>query len=65
MKEVTRIFTVRITKIGVVDDHSEMIPKEEASEILKNVIKTRFVFDDVVVDNVQDFIMDKEGEDND
>lgn len=61
MKEVTRIITVRITEIADISNREPMT-KDECAEVIKDNIKRIFAVDDVVVDNVQDFIMEKEGE---
>lgn len=61
MKETTRIMTVEITAIK--KSNMEMISKEEAAEIVKEGIKDTFNADDVVVTNVQDFVLDKDGAD--
>lgn len=60
-KEITRIITVQITDIGVVDDEfddaeSRAWVKENAGKIYKEFLDV----DDVVVTDVQDFIKDIE-----
>ena len=66
MIEVTRIITARITVIAKADDETQVIPKEKAAKSIIEDIKDLGA-DDVVVDNVQDFIRDIEptGEDAD
>ena len=61
MKEITRIITVRITEIADISDREPMT-KDECEKVIKDNIKKLFCIDDVVVDNIQDFIMEKEGE---
>lgn len=61
MKEVTRIITVRITEIADISNREPMT-KDECEEVIKDNIKRIFNVDDVVVDSVQDFIMEKEGD---
>lgn len=63
MKEVTRITTVRITEI--VRDTDKVInavtteeSKQDYKEELQLLVKSKLGVDDVVVDDVQDFIMD-------
>lgn len=58
MQEVTRIYTLRITYIGQ-GEPEDMTNKEETAENLKNDIKSLFGCDDVVVEQVQDFVLDK------
>lgn len=60
MKELTRIITVEITEIKKTDDDmSDVITKEEAAKGTIDMLKSNFDCDDVVVTNVQDFILDK------
>lgn len=58
MKEITRIITARITHIEKVADENELVSadrvKSEYGEIAKHLLNA----DDVVVDNVQDFVRD-------
>ena len=56
MKEITRIATVRITSVTRVEDESEIITKEKSATGLENAIRKALCIDDVVVDNVQDFV---------
>ncbi len=63
MKEVTRITTLRITEI--VRDTDKVInavtteeSKQDYKEELQALVKSKLGVDDVVIDNVQDFIMD-------
>lgn len=57
MKEVTRIYNVQITKI--IKDESELKSKEEAAKSLQTVLKMGLDVDDVVVEKVQDFELEK------
>lgn len=59
MKEVTRITTLRVTEIIRVEDEKDLVEKTEYGKTLANDCKEIFRVDDVVVDNVQDFILDK------
>lgn len=61
MKEITRIITVRITEVADISDREPMT-KDECAEVIKDNIKRIFSVDDVVVDSIHDFIMEKEGE---
>lgn len=67
MKELTRIITARITVIGKASDEAHILPKEEAAKNIIEDIKDELGADDVVVDDIQDFIRDIEptGEDAD
>lgn len=59
MSETTRIYTVQVTEII----KGETKPKEKAAENLKGCISNIFGADDVVVTNVQDFVMGEETKD--
>ena len=61
MKEITRVITVRITTIGEITDDNFMT-KEKCAEFVKDKINDIFDVDNVTVDNIQDFIMEKDGE---
>lgn len=61
MKEITRIITVRITEVADISDREPMT-KDECAEVIKDNIKRIFSVDDVVVDSIHDFIMEKEGD---
>ena len=61
MKKITRIITVRMTVIDDIFD-CEPMTKDKCEEVIKDNIKKLFCVDDVVVDNIQDFIMEKEGD---
>ena len=61
---MTRIITVKIIAIADVDD-GDLITKEECAETIKKGIEEAFLVDKVTVENIQDFIMDKDGETND
>lgn len=56
MNEVTRIYTVEITKIDRREEHRPLTEdeKREVADNLKALIRA----DDVVVTNVQDFVRD-------
>jgi hypothetical protein len=56
MHEVTRIITARITFI---DREDKFRGKYEDGEIVKEAITELLGTDDVVIDNVQDFIRDE------
>ena len=58
MSEITRIMTVKITGIakGV---ESDPIPKDEAAKELAKDLKHLLSCDDVVVTDVQDFVMEE------
>jgi hypothetical protein len=58
MKEVTRIMTIQFTTIGKLEDESQIIPKKEHAERIKEVMHDTFHIDDVLVTKVQDFIRD-------
>lgn len=58
MKEITRIITVEITAIRKVDDDCIPMEKNDASEVIKAVIRANFNTDNVNVVGVQDFIRD-------
>lgn len=57
MKEITRIITARITFIG---DADEFLSKEDHADDIKEVMEIGLCADNVVIDNVQDFIMEKD-----
>lgn len=59
MSETTRIITLRVTHIG-----ERFKSKEEHAEVLKQVLELGLSADNVIIDNVQDFIIEK-GENND
>lgn len=59
MKELTRIVTVEITSIVNYEKDSEICSKEKAAESVKRELLAYKDIDDVVVTNVQDFILDK------
>lgn len=68
MKEITRIATVRLTAIIKTDDNmTDIVSKEAVKERLTKVLSSIPGMDNVVVDDVQDFIRDIEptGEDAD
>lgn len=54
MSEVTRIITAKITFI----DKGSMNEKEEEAEIVENAVKNVLDADNVVVTDVQDFVME-------
>ena len=56
MKETTRIYTLTITEIIRGND---VETKEDAKNHLQTVLKLGLNVDDVVVENVQDFVMEK------
>jgi len=56
MAETTRIYTVQVTEII----KGEAEPKEKAAETLKGCISNIFGADDVLVTNVQDFVLGEE-----
>lgn len=58
MQEVTRVFTVQMTFIAQ-GEAGEEIDKDTAAELLKNDIKSMLGCDDVTVEQVQDFVLDK------
>ena len=58
MEETTRVFTVKITFIGQ-GEPENLVNKEEAAKIIKNEIKSMLGCDDIVVEQVQDFVLDK------
>ena len=60
MKEVTRIITARITVIRDIPENVSIVPRDECAEMFKNAIKDTFCIDDIVIDNIQDFILEKE-----
>lgn len=55
MKETTRIITARITYIG-----TDLAEKEEGKQRFIENVKGLLDADDVMVDKIQDFIMDKD-----
>lgn len=54
MSEITRIITARIT---IIEKGDNICSKEDEADIAKTVIKDMLNADDVVIDNVQDFVM--------
>jgi len=58
MEETTRVFTVKITYIKQVNPANK-VDKKTAAERLSKDIKDYLDCDDVVVEQVQDFVMDK------
>ncbi len=61
MKEITRIATVRLTAIIKTDDNmTDIVSKEAVKERLTKVLSSIPGMDNVVVDDVQDFIRDVE-----
>ena len=59
MNEVTRIITVEITMIDKCQDLKDLKSKEQYKERFEQALKRDTGADDVVVTNIQDFIMDK------
>jgi len=59
MKELTRISTIRITAIDK-SEESNFTTKEEVKKAFLEDFKRRWDVDDVVVDNVQDFVREVE-----
>lgn len=59
MAETTRIYTVEVTTIT----KGETASKEEGAAALKECLKESFGADDVVVTNVQDFVMGEDTKD--
>ena len=57
MKEITRIVTARMTSIVQVEDESEIMTRERCAERFKESMEQEG-FDNVVVDDVQDFVRD-------
>lgn len=58
MEETTRIFTAKITYIEQGEPENKK-DKDAAAESVKNKIKSALNCDDVVVEQVQDFVLDK------
>jgi hypothetical protein len=56
MSEVTRIITVKVTAIGRKED---FVSKEETKKRALVAVKELFDCDDVVVTDVQDFVMEE------
>lgn len=56
MKETTRIYTILMTEIIRGDD---VETKEDAKNHIETVLKMGLSVDDVVVEKVQDFVMEK------
>ena len=54
MKEVKRVLTAKITIIKNVEEHK--IATEEGERDVAREIKDKFGFDDVVIEEVQDFV---------
>lgn len=60
-KEITRVTTLRITHIIKTDDeHTGLSTKEDFAKNFGEGLKVITGADDVVIDNVQDFELDKE-----
>lgn len=60
-KEIKRVITLRITQIIKTDsEHTGLATKEEFAKNFGKAIKIVAGADDVVIDNVQDFELDKE-----
>jgi hypothetical protein len=57
MKETTRIYTILMTEIIRGDD---VETKEDAKNHFETVLKLGLNVDDVVVEKVQDFVMEKD-----
>lgn len=57
MKETTRIYTITMTEIIRGND---VETKEDAANHMGLVLKMGLNVDDVVIENVQDFIMEKD-----
>ena len=56
MKETTRIYTIIMTEIIRGDD---VETKEDAKNHMETILKMGLNVDDVVVEKVQDFVMEK------
>ena len=57
MKETTRIYTIIMTEIIRGDD---VETKEDAAQQMGTVLKMGLNVDDVVIEKVQDFVMEKD-----
>lgn len=60
MKEITRIFTVRITDVGKMEGDEKIVSKDKISNLLTRCLKKYLECDDVQVLDVQDFILDSD-----
>lgn len=60
MKEIIRIFTVRITDIGKIEGDEKIVSKDKISNLLTRCLKRDLECDDVQVLDVQDFILDSD-----
>lgn len=58
MKEVKRVLTAKITIIKNVEEHK--IATEEGKRDVAREIRDKFGFDDVVIEEVQDFVREVE-----
>lgn len=57
MRETTRIYTITMTEIIRGND---VVTKEDAKNHMQLVLQTGLSVDDVVIENVQDFVMEKD-----
>ena len=60
MKEITRVITARITYIEKVEDEKELATREQVYETFGLVAKEMLCADNLVIDNVQDFVHEGE-----
>lgn len=60
MKEITRITTVELTSILVVEDETELPPKDKVKKSFEEGMKYMSNCDDAKVIRMQDFIRDVE-----
>ena len=59
MAEITRIITLEITAIEKVEDESQIKPKEQLEEYIRDVLDDAFYEPDSMQIKIQDFIMEK------
>lgn len=59
MEEITRVFALKITFIEQVKPEDIVADKNKAAENLCRVLDMCLDCDDIVVEQVQDFVMDK------
>ena len=59
MEEITRVFALKITFIEQVKPEDIVADKNKAAENLRRILDMCLDCDDIVVEQVQDFVMDK------
>ena len=59
MIELTRVVNVQITTIARMDSEEEIYPADIAKKVIEEALRQNIDCDDLVVTNIQDFIMEK------